>query len=135
MSNPNGDKGKRWEKATVDFLGRFLGRSARRPHNEGFKDVGDVHTSLFALQCKDEARHNFSGYLTDAEIQRGHAGQDYAAAVVKRRQRGAGEGYVVMTLDTFARVHARLDDAEERLRDAYPKSYAEHIETHRGVTP
>lgn len=130
--NPNGDKGKRWEKATVDFLQRFLGRSARRPHNEGFKDVGDVHTSLFALQCKDEQRHNFSGYLKDAEIQRGHSGQDYAAAVVKRRQRGAGEGYVVMTLDTFARVHARLDSAEDLLRDANPDTFYTHITEHRG---
>lgn len=130
MTSPNAAKGKRFEKAVLDFLARRHGRDARRPHQEGFKDVGDIHLEPFALQAKDEARHDFSGYVRDAQLQAGHAGLPWGAAVVKRRRAGIGDAYVVMTLETFSAAVDRLLAAEDELRMLSGSHYAQHIAAH-----
>lgn len=130
MANPNGDKGKRWERAVREYLAEVFGRAVRRPHQEGFLDVGDLHLSPFALQCKDEARHTFSSYVDDAEAQAVNAGEPYGAAVVKRRNTGTGRAYVVQSLATFRRVAARLESAEDALRRADHTAYDRHIKEH-----
>ena len=128
MSNPNGDRGRRWEKAITDFLRLLLGRQAViKPRQEGYIDIGDVHVSPFVLQAKDEKAHNFSGYINDAEKQAAAAGEDYGVAVVKRRNYGTGKGYVVMTLRTFALVVMRLRRAEEYLLRANPDLFDKHV--------
>lgn len=101
MANPNAAKGKRWELAVRRYLEETHGRDVRKPAQEGYRDVGDLHLSPFALQCKDEAKHDFSGYVRDANLQAAHAGEPYGAAVVKRRRHSTGDGYVVMDLRTF----------------------------------
>ena len=46
MGNPNGDRGRRWEKAITDFLRLIFGRQiVVKPRQEGYIDVGDVHLS------------------------------------------------------------------------------------------
>lgn len=127
MANPNKARGDRWERAVLDFLRDVFGRSAIRPRQEGHIDVGDVHLSPFALQLKDEAKHNFSGYLADAEKQAAAAGEPYGAAVVKRRNYATGKGYVLLTLATFRRVVARLRRAEELLLRANPDLFDQHM--------
>lgn len=128
MSNPNAAKGRRWELAVTKFLQDVFGRRAFRPHQEGFKDVGDLHLSPFALQLKDEARHTFSSYVDDAEEQARNAGEPYGAAVVKRRNTGVGFAYVVMSLRTFRRVTARLKRAEDLLQRHAPEVFhTQHV--------
>jgi hypothetical protein len=112
VSNPNKEKGDRWERAVRAYLSDTFGRLVRRPHAEGRDDVGDIHLDPFVLQCKDEAAHRFSSYVRDAEKQAGHADQPYGVAVVKQRGKGAADGYVVMSLRTFRAVAERLDAAE-----------------------
>lgn len=129
MSNANAAKGARWEKAVTDFLRVPFGRArVVRPHQEGFVDVGDVHLEPFALQLKDEARITLSSYVDDAEKQAVAAELPFGAAVVKRRGKGVGRAYVVMSLDTFVEVVRRLHRAEALLARHAPEVYhREHL--------
>lgn len=104
MPNPNKARGSRWELAIRRHLEGFFGRRVRKPAQEGYKDVGDLHISPFVIQAKDEARHTFSSYVDDAEKQAVHAGEPFGVAVVKRRGVGTDRAYVVMSLATFTRV-------------------------------
>lgn len=127
MSNPNKAKGDRWERAVLEFFQAVFGRSAIRPRQEGYIDVGDLHLSPFACQLKDEAKHDFSGYLNDAEKQAAAAGEDYGAAIVKRRRYATEKAYTVTSLLTFRRVTARLRRAEELLLRANPDLFDQHM--------
>jgi hypothetical protein len=109
VSNPNKDRGSRWELAVRRFLGAS-GLSYYKPVQEGREDVGDVHAPPFVLQVKDEARHDFPGYLRAAARQtvaaqaRYGVGLRFPAAVVKKRNAPTEAAYVVMTLATFTAV-------------------------------
>jgi hypothetical protein len=127
-------KGTRWETALVRALSAFFaglfGLAPRRVAQEGFTDSGDLHgISPFIAQAKDwkswEAaiREGLDG----AERQKGHAGEPYGVAFVKRARRSVGEGYAVMTVATWARVLLRLRRAEALLHLARPEQYAEHV--------
>lgn len=112
MSNANKAKGNRWELPVLRYLQEVFGRAALRPRQEGHVDVGDIHISPFALQLKDEAKHNFASYVRDAEKQAAAAGEPFGAAVVKRRRASTEDGYVVMSLRTFRDLLLRLRTAE-----------------------
>lgn len=126
MANRNAAKGARWERAITLFLREWLGeRAVIKPRQEGYIDKGDIHVSPFVIQAKDEAAHNFSGYVRDAEKQAEAAGEEYGVAVVKRRTVGPGLAYAVMTLATFRRVVVRLRRAEELLARYCPEVFHE----------
>lgn len=112
MTNPNKDKGNRWERDVRAYLADTFGRLVRRPHAEGRFDVGDIHLDPFVIQAKDEATHRFSAYIRAAEVQAERAEQPFGIAVVKQRGKGAAEGYVVMSLRTFRALADRLWRAE-----------------------
>ena len=136
MSNPNKAKGDRWERPVLKYLQEVFGRAAIRPRQEGFVDVGDVHISPFALQLKDEAKLNLSGYVNDADKQAAAAGEPFGAAVVKRRRYSTESGYVVMTLRTFRDVLVRLRRAEELLARHAPEGFhTEHLPQPDPETP
>lgn len=117
MTSANKAKGARWELDIVRFLAAVFGRLVRRPHAEGFADVGDIHLSPFVLQAKNYAdvatalRVGVEG----AEIQAKRAGELYGVAVIKRRGKGASDAYVAMSLTAFrelvADYHALADTA------------------------
>lgn len=125
MSNPNAAKGSRWERSGLDFLKEVFGRSAIRPRQEGYIDVGDIHISPFALQFKDEAKHNFSSYVNDAEKQAAAAGEPFGAAVVKRRRYSVDKAYVVMSFGVFRALLIRLRRAEALLARYAPEVFHE----------
>lgn len=109
MPNRNAEKGARFERAVRDFLAEILSRfSVVRPHQEGYRDVGDLHVDPFVLQLKDVTALDVSGWLRDVETQRGHAGGLWGAVVWKRRSRPVGDAVVFMTLDTFREVVSEL---------------------------
>lgn len=129
MTNVNARKGKAFEKLVLDYLRAIFGRHrALRPHQEGYVDVGDLHLDPFALQLKDEARITLSSYVDDAEKQAAAAELPFGAAVVKRRTKGVGRAYVVLSLDTFVEVVRRLHRAEALLARHAPEVYhREHM--------
>lgn len=115
----NKQRGTAWESALVRTLGEFFagrfGLAARRVAQAGIQDTGDLHgLGPFIAQAKNwrswEAaiREGLDG----AEKQRVAAGADYGVAFVKRARKPVGQGYAVMTVETWARVLLRLARAE-----------------------
>lgn len=133
MTSANAAKGKAFERDVVRYLAEVHGRQARRPHAEGFLDVGDIHLSPFALQAKNYA--NVATALTvgvaGAERQAGHAGEPFGAAVIKKRNAPVAEARVAMSLRTFRALVARLKSAEQALaRHGTHTAWVEHAEQH-----
>lgn len=133
MTSANAAKGKAFERDVVRFLAEVHGRQARRPHAEGFLDVGDVHLSPFVLQAKNYA--NVATALTvgvdGAERQAVHAEEPYGAAVIKKRGANVSEARVAMSLRTFRALVSRLKSAEAALyRSDADEAWLEHADSH-----
>lgn len=131
MPNPNGAKGAAFERDVRRFLEETFGRLVRRPRNEGFKDVGDIHLSPVILQAKNWG--NTTSALNEgvkgAEIQAVHAGETFGVAVIKKRGSNVSESRVAMTLATFGRLLRRLHSAEDTLRHHAPDAYLAHLDS------
>lgn len=129
MSSANAAKGSRTELEAVRYLQEVFGRAAIRPHQEGFKDVGDIHISPFVIQAKNWG--NVTAALNEgvkgATEQAVNAEEPYGAALIKKRGAGIAESRVAMTLRTFRRVLVRLRRAEELLLRADPASFDRHM--------
>ncbi|GAA2609751.1 hypothetical protein SMC26_39535 [Actinomadura fulvescens] len=110
MSNPNKRRGTEWETAGTRFLRAEVpdGDDIRRVAQTGRLDIGDVHAAPFALEFKNTAKLELAAYVDQAEAEAHNAGLPFGAAVVKRRGKGPGAGYVVLSLATFARLLAYL---------------------------
>lgn len=112
MTSPSKVKGSAWERAVVSRL-RYWGIRAERRFGAGATDdKGDiVGLPGFCIEAKNEKTINLAGYMDETERERVNAGCAYGVAVVKRRGKDAGQGYVVMTLDSFARLMSEGGDA------------------------
>ncbi|WGH21109.1 holliday junction resolvase [Arthrobacter phage Cassia] len=114
----NKAKGTKWETDLVRFF-RDQGIPARRVAQEGFNDSGDLHgLSPFVGQAK-----NYKSWeeairlgLDGAEKQKVNAGEPFGVAFVKRVRKGVGQGYAVMTVQTFADLLLRLYRAEDGIQ-------------------
>lgn len=114
MTNPNKAKGDRWERMIIVYLAAVFGRLVRRPRQEGFKDVGDIHLSPFIIQAKDVAGLSLPATIRAAELQAGHAQELYGVVAHKVRGKGAAEGVVSMSLATFRALANDLITAKEK---------------------
>lgn len=71
-------------------------------------DIGGVRTTLgerVVVECKDVRRMNLSGWVDEAEVERGNDDAAVGVVVHKRLGKGAksmGETYVTMTLADLA---------------------------------
>jgi Holliday junction resolvase len=113
VTNPNGAKGAEFERQVRDRF-RYAGhRYAERSYGAGRSDdVGDLSGILggrIVIQCKNTGKIDLSGALDDAEVQRLNARADYAAVVQKRRGKNASRAYVIMDLDSFARLLKEIE--------------------------
>lgn len=128
MANPNGAKGASFERDVRRFLEESFGRAVRRPRNEGFKDVGDIHLSPFVLQAKNwaDTTSALNAGVSGAEVQAVHAEEPYGVAVIKKRGSNISAARVAMTLATFRRLVTRLLRAEDLLRRHAPHEYELH---------
>lgn len=104
--------GSLFESNVAGYLADALDddRIERRARN-GSKDRGDVsglRTVLggrVVLECKDVARMDLAGWVSEAEVERGNDDAVASAVVHKRRGYGVkqmGDQYVTMTLADFA---------------------------------
>lgn len=112
MTNPQKIRGSAFERAVVQVLRDNGHIYAERAYGAGRPDdVGDISgLPGLVLECKDHGKLDFPGWLREAEVERQNARADYGVVVAKRRGKGAGEAYVVMTLETFAQIWKERDD-------------------------
>lgn len=114
MSATNRRAGAKWETDLLRYL-RNEGYDAERLRLTGAKDEGDLCLRLgglpFILEAKNEKQINLASYVREAEVEArnynnargiGLPGANYAA-VVKRRNHGVGEAYVVVPLHEWLR--------------------------------
>jgi hypothetical protein len=95
------------ERVVADFLAVNGFPFADRRVRTGAADRGDVggvivNGGRVAIECKDVARMNLAGWVTEAETERVNDGALAGVVVHKRRGKGqAGDQYVTMTLADF----------------------------------
>ena len=106
MTNPNKAKGSQWERDVVAYLRANGFPYAERRFGAGQQnDKGDiVGIPGVTIEAKNHAKFALSDWLAQAEEERKNAGNKFGVVVVKRRGKSAGEGYVVMTLETFCEI-------------------------------
>jgi predicted lipoprotein len=103
MTNASKRKGTVWETQVVEFLKSHGFPYAERRALCGTSDKGDVSgVPGVMLECKNEAKVTLGAYADEVKVQTANAGASIGVAVVKRRNRGPADAYVVMTLEQFA---------------------------------
>lgn len=119
MSNPNGTKGKQWERDLRGYWReRELDTEALR--TTGTEDEGDLLLRLglqwsdrFVIEAKNWGKLNLSGWVQEAEVEAknyaAHRGIEvpHFAVAVKRRGHGVAKGYVVTTVEEYTRQITR----------------------------
>ncbi len=134
VTSPNAAKGKAFEREVRRYLEDVFGRLVRQPHQEGFKDVGDLHLAPFVLQAKNYAdvATALNIGVAGAELQASHAGEPYGVAVIKKRNANVAAARVAMTLSTFRDLVTRLHRAEALLQRHAPEVFhTEHASEHK----
>lgn len=100
--------GARFERETADYLAATVDDRIDRRVKTGSADKGDiggVRTTggyRVAVECKDEAKMDLSGWVREAEAER--VNDKAVAGVVVHKRRGVGhpgQQYVTMTLDNL----------------------------------
>ncbi|MEW2034917.1 hypothetical protein AB0901_31000 [Streptomyces roseifaciens] len=98
-----------------DYLNKVLGTThpfdvyaARRPAQEGARDVGDVHVVPFVLECKNTARPAIPAWLRQAEVEAAHAGFPFGVVVQKVRGSSAAAGRVHVSVRTWTQIRQGL---------------------------
>jgi hypothetical protein len=98
------DAGARFERAVADCLARWIDDRIDRRVKTGSKDRGDIGglrhgAARVVIECKDVARLDLSGWLREAEIERGN--DDALVGLVVHKRRGTAnplDQYVTCTI-------------------------------------
>lgn len=95
-------RGTAWETAVVAYLNEHGYPHAERRALRGTDDRGDIAgIPGVVLECKAVREISLAAIIDETAAEGRNAGARIAAAIVKRRQKGVGDAYVVMTLDGF----------------------------------
>ena len=97
--------GSRFEREIADHLASNLDDRIDRRVKTGAKDRGDiggvrVHGQRVVIECKNTARINLAGWISEAHTQAGN--DDALAGVIVHKRHGKGDPgkqWVTMTLD------------------------------------
>lgn len=106
MANPNKTRGADFEREVRRFL-QDHDIDAYKPAEQGLRDSGDIHgVTPFVVQAKDwqNATGAINAGLEGVAMQKGEAGEDYGAAIVRRRGRTVREAYVVLSMEDFVDI-------------------------------
>jgi Holliday junction resolvase len=100
-------KGTAWESAIVTFLQNQGWPHAERRALNGAKDRGDIVTGVPGLivEAKNEKRYQLGEWVNEANTEAANAGAELGVVWAHRKGKAsAGDGYVIMTGATFARL-------------------------------
>jgi Holliday junction resolvase len=110
MSSANKAKGTRWENDLEQYFNES-GVKARRLPRAGSKDIGDVAIEMInghaiVIEAKNVKAADLADFLRQAEVEAANYEEKYSTlaygiVAMKTRQKGAGDGKVVMTVDTL----------------------------------
>jgi hypothetical protein len=86
--------GTAFERLTADALAKHIDDRIDRRVKTGNKDRGDIgglraHGQRVVIECKDVARLNLSGWVNEADIERGN--DDALAGLVIHKRRGTAD--------------------------------------------
>lgn len=133
MANPNKARGTAWESTWLAYIREYHNEHAHRNVQMGSKDIGDVDGYyLHGAECKAEKTITLPDYVRQANREADNAGQPFGCAVVKRRNAGVADAYVVRDVATDVRLMNRLRDAEELLQEHVYEVFKEHYDRHGG---
>lgn len=118
MANRSKQKGTAYETLIKNYLNDKGFKKAHRTALTGGDDAGDIHGierpdgHKTIIQCKNQKKHDFSGWLDATVEQASRAGDAVPALVVKRAGKGEkalGDSYVVMRLSDFVELLQEAD--------------------------
>ena len=116
-------KGATFEQQVASYMSKRLAGDIERRVKNGKNDRGDisglrVRGKRCIVECKCCKKADLSGWLAEAEVERGNDDAEFGIVLHKRRgcgEKGFGNNYVTMTLDTFLAICAGgFDNLEER---------------------
>lgn len=119
MTNPNKDKGSKFERDVARYLTEH-GIECERTRAGWADDRGDLDGPglvNFAVECKDVGRIDLAGFCDQALMEALHKAKATRrnvtpVVVVKRRQRPVADAYCVVSLDWMTQLlkdHASLE--------------------------
>ena len=112
MTNPSKQKGTRWENSVAKFLRDHGFTEAFRLAPAGDADAGDIGgVPGWAFECRDRTKHDLAKNVKDANQRAFNKGCRCGCAVMKKREHGVEDGYVVLDLRTFVEVLKALESA------------------------
>lgn len=99
-------KGTRWESKIVEFLQMCGWPHVERRTLNGAKDKGDIAgIPGVVIEAKNQSRTTLAEWVDEAVYEGKNARADVSAVWMHRRGRSdAGDGYVVMTGQQFAKL-------------------------------
>lgn len=110
--------GAAFERLIADYLAKHIDdRIDRRPKN-GVKDRGDIgglkHMGQrIVIECKNTSRPTYSGWLAEAETERGN--DDANAAIVIHKRHGKGAASEQLVLMTVAELVALINGDRDHI--------------------
>lgn len=108
MTSPERRTGDGWERAIVAYLREHGFPFAERAYGAGRPDdVGDIAgLPGWCLEAKAHKTMDLAGWADEAAKEAENARCPWWAVIAKRRNRPAGDAYVVMSLAQFAELLA-----------------------------
>jgi Holliday junction resolvase len=101
-------RGSAFERDVVHYFQTHGFPAAERTYGAGRpQDVGDIGgLAGFVVEVKAHRSIDLAGFVDEAEIERANAGAQFGVVIAKRRNKSTGQSYVVMDLESFARLVA-----------------------------
>lgn len=102
--------GTSFERLVANYLAEQIDDRIDRRVKTGAADKGDIaglryHGHKIAIECKDVAKLNLAGWVTEAQAEAGNDGALLGLVVHKRRGKGqAGDQYVTLVLSDLVKL-------------------------------
>ena len=111
MTTPQKAKGSQWERDVVRYFNDRGRVTIERRYGAGNTiDKGDLNgLPGIVFECKNVGKITLASIVDEALHEQSNARADFGVSIIKRRNRGAKEAYVVMTLEQWITL---LDETE-----------------------
>lgn len=113
MVNKSKNLGTAWETAVVRYLNDCGFPLAERRTLSGRYDRGDISgIPDVVIECKTSKQISLPKWMDETETERVNDDSNYGMLVIKRRQRGISDAYVVLPLWQAVRLLRDVNDPQ-----------------------